>query len=119
MTGICLINEKMYLDERVQKIILGNFQGIAFAGFQEGFGFYSKHKDKLKKSLSLNGSVMDEQLRCYIDEPMSNPTMDNKYFAANVEFTNRPMVTSESNDPVVILRERVQAVLNEGLRGVS
>ncbi|HAJ99009.1 MAG TPA: hypothetical protein DCM62_03190 [Bacteroidales bacterium] len=40
-------------------------------------------------------------------------------FAANVEFTNRPIVTSESNDPVVILRERVQAVLNEGLRGVT
>lgn len=80
MTGICLTNEKLYLDERIQKIVLDNFQGISFAGFQEGFGFYSKNKDKLKKSLSLNGSVMDENLRCYIDEPISTPTNDNKHY---------------------------------------
>jgi len=78
MTGICITNEKLYLDERIQKLVLDNFQGISFAGFQEGFSFYSKNKDKLKKSLSLNGSVMDENLRCYIDEPMSNPNVDNK-----------------------------------------
>lgn len=40
-------------------------------------------------------------------------------FAANVEYTNRPLVTSESDDPAQILRERVQAVLNEGLRSVD
>lgn len=78
MTGVCFVNEKMYLDERIQKIVLENFEGISFAGFQEGFGFYSKNKDKLKKSLSLNGSVMDENLRCYVDEPYSNRTPDNQ-----------------------------------------
>jgi hypothetical protein len=81
LTGICITNEKLYLDERIQKIVLDNFEGISFAGFQEGFGFYSKHKDKLRKSLSLNGSVMDENLRCYIDEPLSNTTVDNKNFS--------------------------------------
>ncbi|HSV89053.1 MAG TPA: rhodanese-like domain-containing protein [Bacteroidales bacterium] len=40
-------------------------------------------------------------------------------FAANVEYTNRPLVTSDSDDPVQILSERVQAVLNEGLRSVD
>jgi len=40
-------------------------------------------------------------------------------FATPVEYTNRPLVTSDSDDPVQILRERVQAVLNEGLRSVD
>jgi rhodanese-related sulfurtransferase len=40
-------------------------------------------------------------------------------FAANVEYTNRPLVTSDSDDPAQILRERVQAVLNEGLPSVD
>jgi len=40
-------------------------------------------------------------------------------FATPVEFTNRPMVTSELNDGAAILRERVQIVLNEGLRAVD
>ena len=40
-------------------------------------------------------------------------------FATPAEFTNRPMVTSELNDGAAILSERVQAVLNEGLRAVD
>ena len=110
MTGICITNERLYLDERVQKIVLDNFQGISFAGFQEGFGFYSKHKDKLKKSLSLNGSVMDEQLRCYIDEPMSNPTMDNKYLAGIIEKFPNAIIGELEKDTMTYLSQRYQKV---------
>ncbi len=78
MTGICIPNEKFYLDARVQKVVLDNFQGIAFAGNQEGYDFYSVNKSKLCESLSLNGAVMDSQLRAYCDEPVSNPNNDNR-----------------------------------------
>jgi len=78
MTGICLTNESLYTNQDVRNYVLNNFEGILFAGERQGFEFYSQNKDKLKKSMSLNGSVMDENLRCYIDEPISNPKKDNK-----------------------------------------
>jgi len=68
----------MYLDKRVQEYILDNFEGISFAGIQEGYSFYLENKKILNKSLSLNGSIMDKSLRCYLDEPVSNPNNDNK-----------------------------------------
>ena len=106
MTGICITNEKLYLDLRVQKIVLDNFEGISFAGFQEGFGFYSKHKDRLSKSLSLNGSVMDENLRCYIDEPVSNPNVDNKYLSSIIEKFPNAIIGELEKDTMTYLSQR-------------
>lgn len=78
ITGICLPNESFYSNERVKKVVLDNFQGIAFAGLQGGYSFYLKNKKVLNRSLSLNGSIMDKNLRCYIDEPISTPNENNK-----------------------------------------
>jgi len=87
MTGICFPNESFYTDVRVQNYILDNFEGVLFAGNRQGYEFYLANKDKLKKSMSLNGSVsvVDKKLRVYSDEPISNPNFDNIYLKGIID----------------------------------
>ena len=75
MTGICLPNETWYADVRIQNYVLDNFEGILFAGKQQGFEFWLANRDKLKKSMTLNGCYKEtyKDLRPYIDEPISTP----------------------------------------------
>jgi len=80
MTGICLPNESYYTDQRIQNYVLDNFEGIVFAGKQQGFDFWVLNKKELNKSMTLNGEFKKQypELRPYIDEPISNPNNDNR-----------------------------------------
>jgi len=75
MTGICLPNETWYADVRVQNYVLDNYEGILFAGKRQGFEFWLANRDKLKKSMTLNGCYKEtyKDLTPYIDEPISTP----------------------------------------------
>jgi hypothetical protein len=78
--GICIPNESLYLNQDIQKIILKKFNGILFAGCQEGNAFWLANRKALKYSMTLNGDYKTQfpELTPYIDEPISNPTTDNK-----------------------------------------
>jgi len=80
MSGICIINESLYANPEIQKVILGKGLKISFAGKQQGFDFYSKNREKLWGSLTLNGELKNKfpDLVPYFDEPISNPTVDSK-----------------------------------------
>jgi len=106
MTGICLPNESLYTDQRVQNYILDNFEGISFAGKQQGYEFYSLNKDKLKRSLSLNGSVMDKNLRVYLDEPISNPNNDNKDLDAIIKKFPSAIIGELEKDIMLDLKKK-------------
>ena len=75
MTGICLPNENFFTDQRVQNYILDNFEGILFAGKQQGFEFWLANRGQLEKSMTLNGCYKEtyKDLTPYIDEPISTP----------------------------------------------
>ncbi len=80
MKGICIINEELYLDEQVKKLVLGKFNGISFAGKQEGFDLWVNNQTELNRSMDLNGDNVKDfsSLTAYFDEPISTPDEYNK-----------------------------------------
>ena len=80
MRGICIINESLYKDVVIRNIIFQKFQGVCFAGKQEGFDFWVNNQIEFNRSMDLNGSNVKEfpSLTAYFDEPISTPDEYNK-----------------------------------------
>ena len=70
----------MYLDERVRKLVLEKFNGISFAGKQQGYNLWVNNQTILNRSMDLNGENVKEflSLTAYFDEPISTPDEYNK-----------------------------------------
>ena len=88
MKGICAINESLYEDKSIRDLVLEKFDGICFAGKQQGYDLWVMNMATLNRNMDLNGSNNNPMLTAYFDEPISTPTANSKdwtnYCADNV-----------------------------------